>query len=124
MTNAEIARLFSQLATALELDGANTFRVRAYQEAARVIETYPEPIQALAAQAGALEGIRGIGKDLAAKIRDVAGSGTTALWDDMRAKYPPDVLAMTQIPGLGPKRVKTILDTLGVRTRADLEAAC
>lgn len=124
MTNAEIARVFARIATALEIDGANPFRIRAYQEAARVIETHPEPVQALTDRPGALEAIRGIGKDLAAKIRDVVATGTTPLAAELDAKYSADVLALTTIPGLGPKRVRQIVDALGVRTRADLEAAC
>ena len=123
MTNAEIARVFARIATGLEIDGANPFRVRAYQEAARVIESHPEPIARLAKSEGGLERIRGIGKDLAQKIRDVATTGTTALYDEVTQKYPAEVLELTEIPGLGPKRVKVMFDTLGVRTRADVEQA-
>jgi len=123
MTNAEIARVLSQLATMLEIDGANPFRVRAYREAARVVESHAESITGLAAEPGRLESLQGIGKDLAAKIRDIAAGGTTPLYDEMKAKVPLEVVALTKLPGMGPKRVKTLLDQLGVRDRASLEAA-
>ena len=70
MTNADIARVFTHIGIALELDGANPFRIRAYQEAARVIESHPESMASLAADPARLLAIRGIGKDMAQKIRD------------------------------------------------------
>ncbi len=123
MTNAEIARIFTTIATGLELDGGNPFRIRAYHEAARLVESHPEPMASLAASEGRLEAIRGIGKDLAQKIRDIVTTGTTAMLDEIVAKYPREVLALTEIPGLGPKRVRVLFDTLGVRNRDDLERA-
>jgi DNA polymerase (family 10) len=122
-SNPEIARVFERIATALELDGANPFRIRAYREAARLIESTPEPMSALAADEGRLEEIRGIGKDLAGKIRDVVKTGTTQLFEELQEKYPAEVLDLTQIQGLGPKRVKLLFDELGIRSRADLERA-
>src|SRR5258706_9833017 len=92
MNNPEIARVFSNLAVMLEMDGANTFRVRAYREAARVIETQGEPVPSLCGEPGRLESIRGIGKDLARKIRDVCATGTTAVYEELKAKYPPEVV--------------------------------
>ena len=123
MTNREIAAVLSKLGTMLEIDGANPFRVRAYREAARVVESHPESIHALAAEPGRLEGLPGVGKDLAAKIRDIAATCTTPLFEEMKAKVPPEVVALTDLPGMGPKRVKALMDQLGVRDRASLEAA-
>jgi DNA polymerase (family X) len=122
MTNLEIARVLARIAAMLEIDGANAFRVRAYREAARVVETQAEPMESLAAEPGRLESLRGIGKDLAQKIREVATTGTTGLYEEMKAKVPLDVLALTELQGMGPKRVKTLMD-LGIRSRADLAAA-
>jgi len=123
MTNSDIARVFTSIATGLELDGGNPFRIRAYHEAARVVESHPEPMASLAATEGRLEAIRGIGKDLAQKIKDIVRTGSTELLDEIFAKYPREVLALTEIPGLGPKRVKVLFDSLGVRNRDDLERA-
>jgi DNA polymerase (family 10) len=123
MTNAEIARVFANIAVRLEMEGQNPFRVRAYREGARVIEALPEPVAAVAGEAGRLETLRGIGKDLAQKIRDVAATGTTPLYDELRGRIPPEVVSLTELPGLGPRRVKTLLDALAIRTREDLKAA-
>ena len=123
MTNADAARILARLATMLEIEGANPFRVRAYREGARVVEAQAEPIAVLAAAEGALEALPGIGKDLAQKLRDIARTGTTDLYEEMRKKIPLEVVAMTELQGLGPKRVKTLFETLGVKDRAGLEAA-
>lgn len=123
MTNAEIARILDRLAAMLEIDGANPFRVRAYREAARVVDTHPEPIAALADTPGAIEALPGIGKDLAQKIRELNATGTTPMYAEMAAKIPPEVVDFTQLQGLGPKRVKTLFETLGIRDRAALKAA-
>lgn len=123
MTNAEIARVLERLAIRLEIEGANPFRVRAYREGARVVSEQAEPMTALAATPGALEALKGIGKDLAGKIRDLAGTGRTELDDELRAKIPDAVVDFTDLQGLGPKRVKTLFETLGIRDREALEQA-
>jgi DNA polymerase (family 10) len=69
MNNADVSRLFSRLATMLEIDGANPFRVRAYRVGARIVEEQSESVVSLAAEEGRLEELPGIGKDLAQKIR-------------------------------------------------------
>jgi len=123
MTNAEVGRALSNIAVMLEMEGGNPFRVRAYREAARVIETQAEPVAALAAEEGRLEGLAGIGKDLAGKIRDLVKTGTTKVYDELKAKIPLEVVSLTELQGLGPKRVGTLFQVLGVRNRADLEQA-
>jgi len=120
MTNDDIARVFSRLATMLEIDGANPFRVRAYREAARVLGELLEPAASLDLQA--LKGLPGIGGDLATKIRDVIDTGTTALFEETRLKVPLEVVALTDLQGMGPKRVKMLLDR-GIRNRDQLEQA-
>ena len=123
MTNAEIARVFSHIATMLEMDGENPFRVRAYREGARVIESLAEPAAMLAQTEGRLQEIKGIGKDLEQKIRDLAATGTTDLYDRLTRKYPPSLVALTEVQGLGPKRVKALFEQLGIKSREDLEQA-
>jgi DNA polymerase (family X) len=122
-TNADVARLLSTIATLLEIDGANTFRVRAYREGARIVESQGEAVAALAAREGALEALPGIGKDLAARIRDLAATGTTSMLEELAARIPLEVAAFTELQGLGPKRVKTLFETLGIRDRDALAAA-
>ena len=123
MTNAEIAKVFHRIAIMLEIEDANPFRVRAYREAARVLEVHTEPIAALAGEPGRLEALKGIGKDTAQKIRDVVASGTTAIYDELQSRIPLDVLPITELQGLGPKRVRTLMKDLYVRSVADLEVA-
>ena len=123
LTNADVARVFAQLATMLELDEANPFRVRAYREAARVVDALPEPVARLAGEEGALEALPGIGKDLAQKIRDVVEKGSTELYDQLLKKYPLDLVRLTELQGLGAKRVRLLHDALGIHDRASLEAA-
>ena len=120
MTNSEIAQVFTRLATMLEIDGANPFRVRAYREAARVVGEMTEPAANLSA--AGLEELPGIGADLAAKIRNIVDTGTTDLFDQMKAKIPLEVVALTELQGMGPKRVKTLLER-GILNRDALEQA-
>jgi DNA polymerase (family 10) len=120
MTNDDIAKVFNRLATMLEIDGANSFRVRAYREAARVLGELTEPAAGL--DVLALKGLPGIGGDLAAKIRDVIDTGTTALFEETKLKVPLEVVALTELQGMGPKRVKMLLDR-GIKSREQLEQA-
>lgn len=123
MTNAELARTLSRIGTLLEIDGANVFRVRAYKEGARVVENHGESLAALVGEPGALEALPGIGKGIAQNIRELVASGRTAILDELLAKYPAEVVGFTELQGLGPKRVRTLFDTLGITTRAALEEA-
>ena len=123
MTNAELARTLARIGTLLEIDGANVFRVRAYKEGARVVGEHGEALAALAPTPGALEALPGIGKGIAQNIRELVATGRTAILDELLQKYPADVVGFTELQGLGPKRVKTLFDTLGISTRAALEAA-
>ncbi len=123
MNNTDVARVFSRLATMLEISGANPFRIRAYREGARIVEEQSESVVSLASEEGRLEDLPGIGKDLAQKIREIVQTGTTPLYEDMKAKIPVSVVELTELQGLGPKRVKTLFEVLGVRTRDDLARA-
>ena len=123
MTNADVARVFRQIAVMLELEGANVFRIRAYQDAARIVESMGEPVGAAAAREGGLEGIRGIGRDLAGKIRELIATGHTPVYDELRSKYPETLIGLTELQGLGARRVKLLFQTLGIRDRPGLEQA-
>ena len=123
MTNAEVAKALSNIAVMLEMESSNPFRVRAYREAARVVMEQGEPVATLAAEEGRLESLGGIGKDLAGKIRDLVTTGTTGVYDDLKSRIPLEVVSLTELHGLGPKRVGTVFQVLGVRNRADLEQA-
>ncbi len=123
MTNIELARTLARIGVMLDIDGGNSFRVRAYKEGARVVENLAEPVAGLVDEPGALEALPGIGKGIAQHLRDLVATGTTPLLDELGARYPAEVVGFTELQGLGPKRVKTLYDELRVRSRADLEAA-
>jgi DNA polymerase (family 10) len=123
VTNAEIARVLGQIATMLEMDGANPFRIRAYREGARVVEILAEPAAVLVRIEGRLQQIKGIGKDLEQRVRDLTTTGTTALYEELKLRYPVSLVELTELQGLGPKRVKALFEKLGIRGREDLAAA-
>jgi DNA polymerase (family 10) len=124
MHNADIARQFEDLAELLELEGANPFRVRAYRNAARTIETSPQSIAEVVADPNHdLTELPGIGKDLAEKIETIVRTGSLPQLEEVRAKFHPDVVKMLRIPGIGPKKVAALIDQLHVRTLVDLRAA-
>jgi len=122
-SNAELAKTLARMGVLLELDGGNVFRVRAYKEGARVIENHAESLAGLVDLPGALEALPGIGKGIAQHIRDLVGTGHTETLDELRKKYPEELVELTELHGLGPKRVRTLFDELKIRSRAELEAA-
>jgi DNA polymerase (family 10) len=124
MENPGIAALFEEMADLLELDGALVFRVRAYRNAARVIRDAPTPLRDLAAaDPKQLTGLSGIGKDLAAKIREVLDTGDFADHQELLRKFPEGLLELLRLQGLGPKRVKQLYDELHIASLADLKEA-
>jgi DNA polymerase (family X) len=124
MQNAVIAAAFEELADLLELQGANPFRIRAYRNAARTIDSITQNIVTLVAKPGHdLTQFAGIGKELAEKIETFVTTGAIPQLDELRTQFPPGVLQMLRIPGLGPKKVATLVDELQIKTLADLRAA-
>lgn len=121
--NPEIARLFEEIADCLELEGANVFRVRAYRDAARVVRELPQPAALLAREPEKLEELRGIGADLAGKIRTIVETGGLPLHRELRARVPPGLRDMMGVPGLGPKRAMTLNRKLGIASLEDLRKA-
>ncbi|TWT57131.1 DNA polymerase/3'-5' exonuclease PolX [Thalassoglobus neptunius] len=124
MTNAEIARVFDEIGDLLEIQGANSFRVRAYRNASRTLEGLSEPVSDLASEGvPALTELPGIGKDIASKIVDLLQTGSIPQLEELRDQVPPGVVQMLRIPGIGPKKVGAIFSELNVTTLEDLKAA-
>lgn len=121
--NSEIAAMFDQAADLLEISGQNPFRVRAYRRAARTVEGLPRSVSAMLAEDEGLRGLPGIGKDLAGKIAAIVQTGHFDLLDQLKASMPGDLAEMAALPGLGPKRVKMLYDTLKIRTLDELRRA-
>ena len=123
MTRDEAARALDETATLLELHGAEVFRVSAYRNAARALESLSEPLDKLIASGG-LKGVRGIGDSLRAKLAAMSSDGHSVELDDLRAKTPEGLRQMLRIGGLGPKKVRALHTGLSVSTLAELQAAC
>ncbi len=121
--NREIAHTFDTLADLLEIEGANPFRVRAYRNAARVLDSISQNVAAMVREGRDLSKYPGIGKDLAEKIRIVAETGTLPLLEEVETRVPEALSQMTQIEGLGPRRVKALYESLHLDSLDDLEAA-
>jgi len=121
--NRQIAEIFGRLADLLEIEGANPFRVRAYRNAARVVAGHPRGLADLVAEGADLSDLPGIGKDLAAKIATIVRTGRLPKLDEVEKRTPPALSELMRVPGLGPKRVKTLHDALAVRSVEDLRRA-
>jgi len=121
--NADIARVFEEIAELLELEDANPFRVRAYRNAARVVGEQRFDIAERLAKEGALPKLPGIGEDLSAKIKEIAASGTCALRERLAKRAPAGITELLHLPGLGPKRVRALNRELEVHSLAQLVRA-
>jgi DNA polymerase (family 10) len=121
--NADIARLFSEMADALELLGENAFRVNALRKVARTAEDAAEDLASLArTDVKALEAIPGIGASSARKIVEFATSGRMPEHAELLAKLPEGLMAVLRVPGLGPKTVKLLWEQGGVTDLAALKS--
>jgi len=119
--NELVARILYEIADLLDLDGV-AFKPRAYRRAAEVVESLGEPIEDLVASGRHAE-LPGVGEAIAKKIAEIVETGHLAYHDELRAKLPIDLYALTRVEGVGPKTAKLLYETLGVRSLADLEIA-
>jgi DNA polymerase (family X) len=122
MKNAEIAAAFDELGTLYELDGAVVYRVLAYRNAAKAIRDSGVSVAELARQ-GRAEELPGIGKTIAEKIEALLLEGEIPAAVKLKERIPPGLIAVTRIPGLGPKRARLLHDELGIETIDQLRAA-
>jgi DNA polymerase (family X) len=121
MDNLALARVFAEIADLLEIKNENPFKIRAYRNGADTIAHLAEPIAGL----GAAErlGIPGIGKDLAAKLAELIETGTCRYHQELLQEFPPTILDLLNLQGVGPKTVALLYHTLEIRTLDDLESA-
>ena len=123
MDKATIADVLEKIATLLELKDENPFKIRAYVNAARSLETWGGNIADLGNEE-VLEKIPGIGKAIAAKIKELVETGSLKFFDDLRAEFPADILELFSLPGLGAKKIKALHEKLQVSSIAQLHEAC
>src|SRR5579862_4483442 len=113
LSNSEIAAALDELGDLYELDGAVIHRVVAYRTAAKVVRDAPVSVAALAREGRAKE-LAGIGATLEQKIRDLLETGEIPAAVKLRERFPAGLVAITALPGLGPKRARRLFDELGI----------
>jgi DNA polymerase (family 10) len=121
LDNLAVARVLGEIGDLLELKGENPFKIRAYRNGADVVAHQPEP--AAARDEAQLRAWPGIGKDLAARIREIATTGTCGIHRDLLAEFPPTLLELMRLQGVGPKTVALLYSELRIASIDDLEAA-
>jgi DNA polymerase (family 10) len=122
MTNGAIADALDELGDLYELDGAVIHRVLAYRNAAKTVREASLSVAALARTGRATE-LQGIGATLQQKIITLLDTGTTPSTERMRAQFPPGLIAITRLPGLGPKRARLMFTELGIDSPEKLREA-
>jgi DNA polymerase (family 10) len=122
LSNGAIADALDELGDLYELDGAVVHRVLAYRNAAKAVRDAPLSVAQLTRD-GAVTTLPGIGATLAQKITDLLDSGDIPAAIKLRERYPEGLLAITALPGLGPKRARRLFDELGIDSPAALRAA-
>ena len=121
--NEDIAAILDEIADLLEIEGDNPFRIRAYRNGARTLRELGRDVRTLLGQGMDLTRLTGIGKNLAAKIREIQDTGHCRTLDKLRKQLPADLSALLKLPGLGPKRVHALYHELDIHTREQLERA-
>ncbi len=121
MNNSEIAKIFSQTADLLEIKGENSFKVRAYRNAARIIENSSKDFEKLVREGVDLTRLPGIGKDLSEYIKEIVLTHRFSKLEELKKEIPSGLLEMLSIEGLGPKRIKQIYDAFGITSLDELK---
>ncbi|TEB14278.1 DNA polymerase/3'-5' exonuclease PolX [Pelotomaculum sp. FP] len=122
MQNEEIAWIFHELADLLELKGEEYFKIRAYRNASRILAGLDEPVKD-AWKGGRLNKIPGIGKNIAAKINELLTTGNLKKYQELLEEFPPGLLEIITLPGLGPKKAGMLREKLGITSLEELAAA-
>ncbi len=122
LTNSDVADVLEQIAQILEIRGENPFKVRAYYNAARIIEQLGEDVNRIVAD-GELAELPGFGAALTEKVTQLVTTGHMIYLDEIRKGLPDGILTLLEIPGIGPKKIRLFYDKLGVASVDQLEAA-
>ena len=122
MNNAQIASALAEVAELLELKKESTFRIRAYENAAKAVVDLTENVAVMAAQEE-LTGIKGIGKGIAERIHEYVSTGRIAYLEELRTEFPDGVREMLAVPGVGPTLARRVYLELGVQSLDELRLA-
>ncbi|NLM03814.1 MAG: DNA polymerase/3'-5' exonuclease PolX [Clostridiales bacterium] len=123
MDKKDVSRILNEIGVLLELRGENHFKIRAYFNGARAIETLQEDIQTLVKE-NRLQEIKGIGKGLQENIIELINTGGLEYYEELKDSVPEGLFEILKIPGLGPKKVKVLYEELDIKTIGELEYAC
>jgi DNA polymerase (family 10) len=123
MSQDGIIEILENIARLLDLKGENPFKVRAYRNAARALETLSEPLATVIAE-DRLEAVDGIGKATAEKIATLATTGKLDYYSELREEFPPDIFTLFELQGLGAKKIKVLWDSLKIHSISKLERKC
>ena len=123
MDNRDIASILGDIAVWSELAGENPFKARAFQSVARAVEKHPENVAMLCAE-GRLREIKGIGKGIEEVIQQAVATGSSALLEELKSRFPAGITELFSLTGIGPKKVKTLYEKLGIAGIGELEYAC
>ncbi|PYI98519.1 MAG: DNA polymerase/3'-5' exonuclease PolX [Verrucomicrobia bacterium] len=123
MTKSQIADVLQEIATLLELNDENPFKIRAYANAARSLETFGGNLADLQDEE-ALAKIPGIGKAIAAKVKELAATGSLKYLEELRSEFPAAILDLFSISGLGAKKIKALYEQLHISSIEQLREAC
>ncbi len=118
------AKILGEIALLLELKGENPFKSRAYYNAARTVELMGEEELLQLAREDRLKEVKGIGAAISEKLKEFVLTGRLAYYEELKASIPAGLLEMLKVPGLGPRKVKELYDTLEISSLAELEYAC
>jgi DNA polymerase (family 10) len=121
LDNRSIARILGDVAHLLEIKGENSFKIMAYRNGAELVGNVDEPVAAMDEKT--LREWPGIGRDLAARIREIAETGDCAVRQDLLREFPATLLDILRLPGVGPKTVARLFHELKIASVPDLEAA-
>jgi len=122
MKNKELADLFEKMADILEFKGENPFKISAYRKASRIIGDLTQDIEEIA-ESGKLKAVPGIGEGMAQKIEEYLKTGKVSKFDEVKKGVPDELIAMMNIPGMGPKTLSMLRKEKGISNFSQLEKA-
>jgi DNA polymerase (family 10) len=122
MKNAEVAKVFQDIADLLELKGENPFKIRAYQRAVFSLEHLPQEVEELVGE-GRLREVPGVGEAIAKKITELVTTGHLKYYEELKAEFPEGISALLEVPGIGPKTAMLLGKELDIKSIDELEAA-
>jgi DNA polymerase (family 10) len=123
MNNSQVSEVFEKIAGLLELKGESVFTIRAYQRAARTIEHLPTELAQLVKEEQDLRQIPGIGVAISSKIKELVTTGRLEYLENLKGEFPDGILALMDVPGIGPKTAMRITKEMGISTVEALEQA-